>query len=226
MADKKIMIFFQNSDIQSMKENIYERKVIFLASGSKFSLLFSAIISAILFFSCVTPPVQENCSRELLGKSIKNPNQLVNFFMNHKPNSDREKVSRLAEFYVEEGAIEGINSDVAFVQMCLETGFLGYGNLVLPEMNNFCGLGSMDAEHPGEYFESERIGVRAHIQHLQAYATTADVSLKQELVDPRYSWPHRTKLARSVFDLAGHWAMDPDYGVKLENLLSELEMCH
>ena len=150
----------------------------------------------------------------------------MKFFMNHKPDADKEKVGRLASYYIEESAIEGINSDVAFVQMCLETGFLGYGNLVLPEMNNFCGLGAMDAEHPGEYFESEQIGVRAHIQHLHAYATTSEVELKQECVDPRYSWPHRTKFVHDVFELAGHWATDPDYGTKLDNLLKELAMCN
>lgn len=177
-----------------------------------------------VFFSCVTPPQKEECSRELLGSPMKNSEQLTAFFMNHKSDfEDKDKVARIAALYVTEGAIEGINSDVAFVQMCLETGFLGYGNLVLPEMNNFCGLGAMDAEHPGEWFESEQIGVRAHIQHLQAYATTAEVKLKQECVDPRYSWPHKAKFARTVQELAGHWATDPEYGIKLDGLLTELE---
>ncbi len=201
---------FSKTDNQNMKKMTFKLKILFLCMLS------------LLLFSCVTSRVSEGCSRELFGNGSKNPEQLVNFFMNHKPDADREKVERLAKLYVEEGAIEGINSDVAFVQMCLETGFLSYGNLVLPEMNNFCGLGAMDAEHPGEWFESEQIGVRAHIQHLQAYATTAEVSLKQELVDPRYSWPHKAKFARNVHELAGHWAMDPNYGIKLENLLSEL----
>ncbi|WP_294429595.1 glucosaminidase domain-containing protein [uncultured Treponema sp.] len=185
----------------------------------------SLILLAFAFFSCMTLPEKEKCSDELLGKGLKDSKQLTAFFMNHKPGfPDRNKVERLARLYVKEAAIEGINSDVAFVQMCHETGFLGFGNLVLPEMNNFCGLGAMDAEHPGLYFESEEIGVRAHIQHLQAYATTAEVELKQECVDPRYSWPHKTKFARTVHDLAGHWATDPEYGTKLENLLRELEM--
>ena len=187
--------------------------------------LFSVVLNLSLsfFFSCMTAKVTEECSRELSGIPLKSPASLTDFFMSHKPDfPDREKVERLAELYVKEGAVEGINSDVAFVQMCHETGFLGFGNLVLPEMNNFCGLGAMDADHPGEYFESEQIGVRAHIQHLHAYATTADVELKQELVDPRYSWPHRTKFATTVQDLAGHWATDPEYGTKLDNLLNEL----
>lgn len=208
--NEKIMKVLPVSDNQSMKKIIFKIRVFLLS------------LISIVLFSCVTSRVTESCSCELLGSSVKNSEQLVKFFMNHKPDADREKVERLAGLYVEEAAIEGINSDVAFVQMCHETGFLGFGNLVLPEMNNFCGLGAMDAEHPGEYFESERIGVRAHIQHLQAYATTADVELNQECVDPRYSWPHKVKFARTVHELAGNWATDPDYGTKLEGLLVEL----
>ncbi|MBB5225936.1 muramidase [Treponema ruminis] len=205
-----------------MEKSIFKNQGKALCFKRAFSIFLGLALISSVFFSCVTPPVREECSRELLGSGIKNQEQLVKFFMNHKPDSDKEKVERLAGFYIEEAAIEGINSDVAFVQMCHETGFLGFGNLVLPEMNNFCGLGAMDAEHPGEYFESEQIGVRAHIQHLQAYATTVDVELNQELVDPRYSWPHKVKLAHTVHDLAKNWATDPDYGIKLDALLSEL----
>ena len=127
------------------------------------------------------------------------------------------------EYYVSEGLAEGINSDIAFVQMCLETGFLTFGNLVTENMNNFCGLGAIDSANPGLWFPSAEIGVRAHIQHLQAYATTQSVSLKKELVDPRYSWVHKTKYAETIFDLAGQWATDPKYGEKLDSLLTKLE---
>lgn len=107
--------------------------------------------------------------------------------------------------------------------MCLETGFLKFGNLVTPEMNNFCGLGAISPEQPGESFPDVQTGIRAHVQHLQAYATTADVPLNNPLVDPRYSWVHKAKFAQNVFDLAGNWAADKEYGNKLDGLLSELE---
>ena len=207
---KEVCFRLIKTDILSMEKII-----------SRFEISFFCLLAAFLF-SCVTPPQKEECSSQLLANGLKGKEQLVAFFVSHSPDCDKEKVERLADYYLQEAKIEGINSDLAFVQMCHETGFLAFGNLVLPEMNNFCGLGAMDAEHPGEYFESEQIGVRAHIQHLQAYATTADVELKQELVDPRYSWPHRTKLAYNVYDLAGNWATDPEYGEKLDNLLKEL----
>jgi len=195
----------------------------------QFFLAALVILFSLVFFSCVSTPsetmLKKRCSisRKLLAKPVLNENQLVNFFMREKPFADKSKVQRLAHFYIEEAKIEGINSDCAFAQMCHETGFLSFGNLVLPEMNNYCGLGAMDAEHPGEWFETECLGVRAHIQHIQAYATSQDVKLKQELVDPRYSWVHKAKFAETIFDFAGTWATDKEYGIKLDNILSRME---
>lgn len=190
----------------------------------KLSFLASALACVgVLFFSCVSAGKPELCSRELRAPGIKSSSQLVNFFMSENPSADRQKVVRLAGYYSEEADAEGINSDAAFVQMCLETGFLRFGNLVTPEMNNFCGLGAMDAAHRGEVFPTEQIGVRAHIQHLQAYATKEDVKLKKKLVDPRYGWVHKAKYAETVFDLATQWATDPEYGRKIDALMTKLD---
>lgn len=188
--------------------------------------LITTIFFAFLLFefsSCVSTRAEKKCSRELLGNGIKNENQLAAFFLSHNPNYSKKKITEMAEIYISESEMENINSDAAFVQMCLETGFLKFGNLVTPEMNNFCGLGAIGPENPGEVFPDVKTGIRAHIQHLQAYATPADVELNNPLVDPRYSWPHKAKNAKTVFDLAGNWAADKEYGVKLDNLLSELE---
>ena len=107
--------------------------------------------------------------------------------------------------------------------MCLETGWLSFGGLVKPEMHNYCGLGAISAEQPGVRFETEQLGVRAHIQHLHAYATTEDVPLKNALIDPRYKWVLPRGKAPTVRELAGTWAADPEYGRKLDGLLSRLE---
>ena len=185
------------------------------------TVLFFAVSA---FFSCWSPKIeQQKCSRLILAQGIKSWNELYGFFMANNPNADSQKVARLAKYYIEESLAEGINSDVAFVQMCHETGFLRYGNLVTADMNNFCGLGSMDTEHRGERFETEQLGVRAHIQHLQAYATTEDVSLNRPLVDPRYNWVHKTKFVEDIFGLTGNWATDPEYAHKLDAFLTKLE---
>lgn len=190
------------------------------------SLLLSVFIfmASVILFSCISVPRKKVViSRNLTAAPVLSAEELYEYFISVRYDCDHEMVMRLANYYIEEAAAEGINSDCAFAQMCLETGYLAFGNLVLPEMHNYCGLGAMDAEHPGEWFETEQLGVRAHIQHLQAYATTEDVSLNQELVDPRYGWVHKTKHAETIFDLAGVWATDKAYGIKIDSILDKME---
>ena len=184
--------------------------------------IFCAAFS-ILFFSCVTPPQKEIVSREICGAPVKSAKSLFEFFIERNPSAAKSQVARMAKFYVEEAAAEGINSDVAFVQMCLETNYLRFGNLVSAEMHNYCGLGAIDENHRGEIFETERLGVRAHIQHLHAYGTTSDFELKNALIDSRYKYVNPRGKAPTIFELAGTWAADKEYGKKLDALLSALE---
>lgn len=162
-------------------------------------------------------------SRNITGQAELTAEQLTEFFLFNNPDEDYDRVIRLARLYIEEAAVEGINSDVAFVQMCHETGFLRFGNLVTPDMNNFCGLGSIDTEHRGEIFETEQLGVRAHIQHLHAYATTEEVELTNELVDNRYKWVKPRGKAPTIFELTGTWAMDKNYAIKLDTFMCQIE---
>lgn len=180
----------------------------------------------LFFFSCksVPAPYQPVLSRKLMDKGLLNENQLASYFIKHNPDADYDHIKEFAGIYIKEAETEGINSDLAFAQMCLETGYLKFGNLVQPEWHNYCGLGAMDAQHPGEKFETVELGVRAHIQHLQAYGTTEDVKLKNELVDPRYNWVHKTKLISDIKGLTNTWAIDPAYADKLESILREMEV--
>ena len=163
------------------------------------------------------------CERTLAEEGVKSARQLVNFFMANNPDADKKQVTRLAKYYISEARTEGINSDCAWVQMCLETGWLKFTGLVRPEMHNYCGLGAISAQQPGVSFETEQLGVRAHIQHLHAYATPEGVPLVNELVDPRYKGVLPRGKAPTVRELSGTWAADPDYGRKLEGLLARLE---
>lgn len=148
---------------------------------------------------------------------------LADFFLSQNPAADKKEIQEIATYYVYEGMAEGVNYAVAFAQMCLETGYLKFGNLVTPEMHNYCGLGAMDAEHRGESFATMQLGVRAHIQHLQAYGTTEDQNLNNELIDPRYSWVHKTKFIETIEGLSGTWATDPNYAIKIEAILCKME---
>ncbi len=125
----------------------------------------------------------------------------------------------LPSIYREEAAIEGVNYDIAFCQMCLETGFLQFGGDVKPEQNNFGGIGAIGNGVQGDRFSDRRIGVRAQIQHLKAYASAEP--LVQTLVDPRFSLVQRGT-APLLGQLSGRWAEDINYDKKIMAILRRL----
>jgi len=189
---------------------------------------------ALILTACKTSQVKEPeplkepkiISRNLSDPAVLNAEELYFYFMEQNPDADREFIVRMANYYIEEASVEGINSDCAWAQMCLETGYLRFGNLVQPEFHNYCGLGAIDEEHPGEIFETEQLGVRAHIQHLHAYAKpeNEDNRLKNELIDKRYKWVNPKGKAPTIFELAGTWAADRAYGEKLDGILTKMEL--
>jgi hypothetical protein len=145
---------------------------------------------------------------------------LVLFLMKTHPDAAVSEVFPMAEHYVREAGIEGVNHDIAFCQMCLETNYLRFGGDVQRWQNNFGGIGATGGGVPGDSFKSVRVGIRAQIQHLKAYASKK--RLRRGRVDPRFGRVRRGS-APYVEDLAGRWAADPDYGVKIRGVLRELE---
>ncbi len=191
---------------------------------TKVTIGFFCFMMIFVLAGCLSNSAQnKRISRNLYAKGIKNQNELYAFFLAHNPEADKKMVREIAALYVSEAKMEGINSDCAFVQMCLETGFLCFGGLVTPDMHNYCGLGAINAEQPGERFETMQLGVRAHIQHLHAYATPESVKLNNECIDNRYKYVLPRGKAPNITDLTGTWASDSQYDQKLERLLMELE---
>ncbi len=185
----------------------------------KFFEIGALVFSLAFLFSCKTAPVTVpvRVPEAIMGSGHLSSRQLVSFFCMQEPNADREKIARIAALYTEEAAFEGVNADIAFAQMCLETGFLRFGGVVTEDMNNFCGLGSVNDKTPGHTFADERTGIRAHIQHLKAYATPEP--LHQDCVDPRYRYVNPRGKSADIHGLSGTWAADPLYGKKLAHIL-------
>ena len=161
------------------------------------------------------PPVPEY----IMGNGLVLSSDKAAFLLNVNPRADRNFVETLAVIYTQEAAAEGVNHDVAFVQMCLETGFLAFGGDVKPEQYNFAGMGAVGNGAPGLSFPDPRTGVRAHIQHLKAYASTEP--LNQELVNPRFRFVRRGS-SPEIKGLAGTWAADRSYAEKINNILERL----
>lgn len=144
--------------------------------------------------------------------------QLIMFLKNNNE-AGLTQFPEIAKLYREEGELEGINYDIAFSQMCVETNYLRFGGDIKPSQNNFAGLGAIGGSSEGATFSSARIGVRAHIQHLKAYATTEPLVL--EVVDPRFNFVARG-IAPLVSMLSGRWTADPQYGDKIMAVLKRL----
>jgi len=158
-------------------------------------------------------------SFEIMNLGNSTSDDLMRFLIKNNSSLDLTTVLNIAKLYIEESEKEGINHDIAFCQMCLETGFLKFGGIVNIQQNNFCGLGATGISEKGEVFSSKRIGVRAHVQHLKAYASLE--KLNNRIVDNRFRFVKRG-IAPTIDKLTGNWALDPKYDVKIRFLLNRL----
>ena len=125
-----------------------------------------------------------------------------------------------AKLYLEEGEAEGVRGDGAWIQSCKETGNFKFNGstAVTFNQNNFCGLGVTKMGMKGHSFSTPRLGIRAQIQHLKGYATSA--SLKNTCVDPRYNYIVPKGKAPRFEDLAGKWAV-PGYDTSKASSLED-----
>ena len=120
---------------------------------------------------------------------------------------------------------EGVRPELLYAQVMIETGNLRFGGDVLPEQCNFGGLGATGNGKRGLSFDTVLKGLRAQALHLRAYAgyepLTVDPSKARD-VDPRYGAWILAKKANIIRKLAGTWAMDKNYAVKLVRVMNEL----
>lgn len=144
---------------------------------------------------------------------------MAEYLINKNPNA-KPWALEYASLYLEEGEAEGVRGDGAWIQSCKETGNFKFsgGTAVTFDQNNFCGLGVTRKGEKGHSFNSPRLGIRAQIQHLKGYATSAP--LKQSCIDPRYKYINPKGKAPRFEDLAGKWAV-PGYDTKKASSIEE-----
>lgn len=154
----------------------------------------------------------------IMGQGKTSDTQMKVFLQNQLE-SGLAKFEDLPKLYRTEAITEGVNHDIAFAQMCVETDFLRFSANLRPAQNNFGGIGSATGGFEGASFPSARIGVRAQIQHLKAYASTEPIV--QTIVDPRFRFVRRG-IAPLVDQLSGRWNADERYGEKIIAVLKRL----
>lgn len=123
---------------------------------------------------------------KIMGKSQASIEQMRTYIKEVNPQVP-DSVVKMIPLYIAEGTVEGVRGDIAFAQSCLETGdFTFFNSAVTFNQNNFCGLGVTKTGMKGNSFKTPAEGIRAQIQHLQAYASTD--KLQNRCVDPRYTY--------------------------------------
>ncbi len=156
------------------------------------------------------------------GQSVLTEGQLQKLMLKNNPGAPRE----LPALYLQVGEQYGIRGDIAFCQAAKETGWWKYGGLVQPFQNNYCGLSatgqaatgledlrgadprqvSFENGVHGAIFSTPEAGVKAHIQHLYAYACRDPLPARSSLLDPRFTLISRG-IASLWSDLNGRWAV-------------------
>ena len=179
------------------------------------------------------------------GQTAVTVEQMVRFYNGNSPISypaealkkggaaDLETFCRI---FIEETNREGIKAEVAFAQTLLETGYLKFGGQVKIEQFNFAGLGATDGGAAGADFSGYgsngvRMGIRAQIQHLKAYAssTITKETLKTECVDPRFDLvspkgcaSYVEYLGQKENPMGKGWATAERYGYHIVGIINKL----
>lgn len=163
----------------------------------------------------------------IMGMTSTTATQMANYFTAkggkypYSGNSVAPTIKDFCQIYIDECKAEGVKAEVAFAQAMMETGFLRFGGDVKKEQYNFAGLGATGGVE-GNGFDSIRIGIRAQVQHLKAYASKE--SLKQTCVDERFKYvsrgtaPYVEWLGQKENPSGKGWATAVNYGYNIVNL--------
>ena len=163
---------------------------------------------------------------KIMGQAAATVAQMQTYIKKVNPKVS-DSVIKMIPLYISEGTIEGVRGDIAFAQSCLETGnFTFSGSAVTLDQNNFCGMGVTRNGVKGNSFKTPQLGIRAQIQHLQAYGSIG--RLKQTVVDPRYTYV--TRGCAEYVEYLGiqenpkhyGWAAGKNYGSKIIAILNNI----
>lgn len=159
---------------------------------------------------------------KILGKAEATAEQMAAYLLSKNPKPKiYMAVLDFCQLFLSIAAQEGVRGDALFAQSCKETANFKYGGTVIPEQNNYAGLGTINKCTMGACFKDEATGILAQAQHAKGYATKDALSM--ECVDPRYNLLVRygkAGTAENWEDLGGKWAV-PGYDTKKYASLDE-----
>lgn len=151
----------------------------------------------------------------ILGPSLLTAEELTTFLTARSPKVWPLPVSRLelSQMYIEEAAAEGVRGDLLMIQAVMETGWFRFeSGLSDADDYNFAGINACDSCRSASSFPSVRMGVRAHVQLVKAYAD-------EELTSKNTALPYAYKVENipvrgccvMFSELGGYWASAHNY---------------
>ena len=163
---------------------------------------------------------------KIMGTAAATAAQMESYLKKANP-SVAQSVIDMIPLYLSEGKAEGVRGDIAFAQSCLETGNFGFsGSAVTLDQNNFCGMGVTSNGMKGNSFATPQLGIRAQIQHLKAYASSA--ALVNTCIDLRFQYvtrgaaPYVEWLGSKENPKGVGWATGAGYGTKILAILKKI----
>lgn len=176
---------------------------------------------------------EQSTGHTIMGESNLTVDEMVKYYeerFTYPADTYKDKGAKNAKKFFtilkEEAEAEGVKTEVLFAQVILETGGLQFGGDVKPDQCNFGGLGATGGGVGGENFKTVRLGLRAQVQHLKAYASND--ALNNKCVDTRFEYVKRNtapyiewlSIPNNPYGVG--WAMDKDYAAKLLSIINKL----
>jgi hypothetical protein len=138
-----------------------------------------------------------------------------------------EDVRHIARLYFDLAPPVGLDPLLAVAQMALETGNLTSHWSQRPRRNP-AGIGVTGEPGAGVSFPSWAVAVPAHLGRLLAYALApadaneAQAAMIREALTWRTLPNHLRGVAPTLKGLAGRWATDPQYAVKISRIANQI----
>lgn len=175
----------------------------------------------------------ENGKYTITGSSTVTVSQMVSYYQSRTfypsfyGGSDAATIKKFCQIYLDECKAENIRAEVAFAQAMKETNFLRFGGDVSITQYNFAGIGAVGGGAKGQSFSSVRLGIRAQIQHLKAYANYD--ALNKGCVDPRFTYvsrgtaPYVEWLGIPDNPYGKGWATAQNYGSSILQMIKDIK---
>jgi Mannosyl-glycoprotein endo-beta-N-acetylglucosaminidase len=160
----------------------------------------------------------------VMGQSSLGAEQMAGYFWAHQPPGSpcvTVSIEELTAYFVWYGNAENVRGDIAFAQALVETGWFRYPGSVECWQNNYGGF-------DGTSLPDADTGVRAHIQHLRAYAdpsatTCTQPPLATPCADPRFDFVSPKGKAPDWNDMGnGNWAAASNYAATVLTVYNEM----